>query len=357
MTSAEPLANPELHDVPSAATGAEPRVELPLPPSRRVGEGIDWARIWPFLVLQASCLLVFVVGWSPVAVITCVALYLVRMFGITAFYHRYFSHRTFRVGRGMQFVGALLGAAATQRGPLWWAAHHRQHHRHSDTPQDAHSPIAHGFWWAHIGWIACRRNYATDLDQVRDLARFPELRWLDRNDLVVPFALLGGLLLFGWGLEAWAPSLGADALQMGVWGFSVSTTLLFHATASINSLAHLIGKRVWPTKDKSRNSMALALLTLGEGWHNNHHWCPGTARQGFRWWEIDLSYYALVALSWVGLVHDLRPIPARARDEARRIRGGRAPRPSSAPAGRVSRSSAPASPDWSPPSGWRARTT
>ena len=200
MTSAEPLANPELHDVPSAAGGAEPRVELPLPPSRRVGEGIDWARIWPFLVLQASCLLVFVVGWSPVAVITCVALYLVRMFGITAFYHRYFSHRTFRVGRGMQFVGALLGAAATQRGPLWWAAHHRQHHRHSDTPQDAHSPIAHGFWWAHIGWIACRRNYATDLDQVRDLARFPELRWLDRNDLVVPFALLGGLLLFGWGL-------------------------------------------------------------------------------------------------------------------------------------------------------------
>ena len=321
MTSAEPLANPELQDVLTASVDSEPRVELPLAPSRRVGESIDWARIWPFLLLQATCLLVFVVGWSPVAVITCVALYLVRMFGITAFYHRYFSHRTFRVGRGMQFVGALLGAAATQRGPLWWAAHHRQHHRHSDTPQDAHSPIAHGFWWAHIGWIACRRNYATDLEQVRDLARFPELRWLDRNDLAVPLALLASLLLLGWGLETWAPSLGTDALQMGVWGFSISTTLLVHATASINSLAHLIGKRVWPTKDKSRNSMALALLTLGEGWHNNHHWCPGTARQGFRWWEIDISYYALRALSWVGLVHDLRPIPARARDAARRLRG------------------------------------
>ncbi len=295
--------------------------EIPRPPSRLPGERIDWARIWPFLLLQACCALVFVVGWSPIAVIVCVALYLVRMFGITAFYHRYFSHRTFRVGRGMQFVGAVLGAAATQRGPLWWAAHHRQHHRFSDTDQDAHSPHAHGFWWSHIGWIACRRNHPTDLSQVPDLARFPELRWLDRFDLAVPFALLAALLGLGHALSVWAPELGTDALQMGVWGFCVSTTLLFHATASINSLAHLIGKRVWPTKDKSKNSFLLALLTLGEGWHNNHHWCPGTVRQGFRWWEIDLSYYGLRVLALFGLVSDLRPLPARARAEARRVRG------------------------------------
>jgi stearoyl-CoA desaturase (delta-9 desaturase) len=295
--------------------------DVPRPPARLPGEQISWRRIWPFLLLQACCALVFVVGWSPVAVLVCVALYVVRMFGITAFYHRYFSHRTFRVGRGMQFVGALLGAAATQRGPLWWAAHHRQHHRFSDTDQDAHSPHAHGFWWSHIGWIASPRNHETDLSQVPDLARFPELRWLDRYDLVVPFVLLGSLLALGAALEAWAPQLGTRALQMGVWGFCISTTLLFHATASINSLAHLLGKRVWPTKDKSKNSFVLAILTLGEGWHNNHHWCPGSVRQGFHWWQIDISYYVLRALSLVGLVSDLRPVPARARAASRRVRG------------------------------------
>lgn len=291
------------------------------PRGRGVDERIDWLRIWPFLLLQASCLLVLVVGWSPVAVITCVALYLVRMFGITAFYHRYFSHRTFRTGRVMQFVGALLGAAAVQRGPLWWAAHHRQHHRHSDSPRDAHSPRQHGFWWAHIGWIASRRHYETDLKQVPDLAKFRELRWLDRHDLAVPFALLVLLLLVGAALAEWAPSLGTDALQMGVWGFSISTTLLFHATATINSLSHVFGRRVWPTVDDSRNSMLLALLTLGEGWHNNHHWAPGTVRQGFRWWEIDVSFYVLRLLAVVGLVRDLNPVPARARAHERRLRG------------------------------------
>lgn len=317
----------EPHDASLTATATieveereVPRV-IPRPPARGVGEGISWGRIWPFLLLQASCGLVVFVGWSPVAVIVCAALYLVRMFGITAFYHRYFSHRTFRAGRVMQFVGAVLGAAATQRGPLWWAAHHRQHHRHSDTPQDAHSPHAHGFWWSHIGWIAARRNYKTDLSQVPDLARFPELRWLDRNDLLVPMLLLLSLLGLGAALEAWAPELGTSALQMGVWGFCISTTLLFHATASVNSIAHLLGKRVWPTKDKSKNSFVLALLTLGEGWHNNHHWCPGTVRQGFRWWEVDISYYTLRVLALFGLVSELRPMPARARSPARRIRG------------------------------------
>ncbi|MFY9342556.1 MAG: acyl-CoA desaturase [Planctomycetota bacterium] len=312
------------HDSSSTATiEAEPEVPRPLapPPARLPGERISWRRIWPFLLLQACCGLVFLVGWSPVAVIVCAALYLVRMFGITAFYHRYFSHRTFRAGRVVQFLGALLGASATQRGPLWWAAHHRKHHRFSDTPQDVHSPHAHGFWWSHIGWIAARRNYKTDLSQVPDLARFPELRLLDRFDLVVPLLLLGSMLGLGWLLEAVAPQLGTNALQMGVWGFCISTTLLFHVTASVNSLAHLLGKRVWPTKDKSKNSFVLALLTLGEGWHNNHHWCPGTVRQGFRWWEVDISYYTLRVMALLGLVSELNPMPARARCPVRRIRG------------------------------------
>jgi stearoyl-CoA desaturase (Delta-9 desaturase) len=305
--------------VPAADGPADAPVARRPPAPGRAVRRAPWLRIWPFLLLHAACGLVVFVGWSPIAVIVAAALYFVRMFGITAFYHRYFSHRTFKVGRGMQFVGALLGAAATQRGPLWWAAHHRQHHRRSDTDADVHSPVAHGFVWSHVGWIAARENYATELDQVKDLAKYPELRWLDRHDLAVPLLLLFACLGFGWLCEAHWPELGTDAVQMGVWGFCVSTVVLFHATASINSLAHLIGRRVWPTKDQSRNSLLLALLTLGEGWHNNHHWCPGTAKQGFRWWEIDISYYLLRLLALVGLVRDLTPMPARARDDSRRL--------------------------------------
>ncbi|MEO6596230.1 MAG: acyl-CoA desaturase [Planctomycetota bacterium] len=282
---------------------------------------IAWGRIVPFLCMHAACGLVVVVGWSPVAVGVCVGLYLVRMFGVTAFYHRYFSHRAFRAGRIVQFCGALLGASAVQRGPLWWAAHHRKHHRHADTAHDAHSPNAHGFLWSHVGWFASPQHFATDLDQVRDFAKCPELRWLDRWDLAVPLALLAALLLLGWLLEAHTPELGTSAAQMAVWGFCISTTALFHVTSSVNSLAHLLGRRVWPTGDHSRNSFVLALLTLGEGWHNNHHWCPGSVRQGFRWWEIDISFYVLRALAVVGLVSDLRPLPARARASERRIRG------------------------------------
>ncbi len=282
------------------------------PAATRERRRIDWLRIWPFLLLQASCLLVFVVGWSPVALLVCALLYAVRMFGITAFYHRYFSHRSYEVGRVVQFVGAVLGAAATQRGPLWWAAHHRHHHRASDTDDDVHSPHAHGFAWSHIGWIADRRNYATDLSAVPDLAKFPELRWLDRHDLVVPMTLLASLFGLGYGLQAWWPELGTSPLQMAVWGFGVSTTLLFHATACINSLCHVFGRKVWPTKDESKNSLLLALITFGEGWHNNHHWCPGTVRQGFRWWQVDLSWYVLVVMSWCGLAK-LRPLPERVR--------------------------------------------
>ena len=310
----------ESSSVDPARVTAEPAVptsdsvSVPSPRKR-----IHWLRVWPFLTVHAACLLVLWVGWSPIAVGVCALLYVLRMFGITAFYHRYFSHRTFRVGRAMQFAGAVLGASATQRGPLWWAAHHRRHHRCSDTAADAHSPVAHGFLWAHVGWFTAPENMAVRNEDVPDLARFPELRWLDRHDLFVPVALIVALLLLGGALQLWAPSLGTTALQMGVWGYCVSTVLLFHVTASVNSFGHLWGKRIWPTKDQSRNSFMLAMLTLGEGWHNNHHWCPGTVRQGFRWWEIDVSYYLLRLLAVFGLVSDLRPLPARARDRSRTV--------------------------------------
>ncbi len=283
---------------------------------------IDWLRTLPFVVLHAACLGVLVTGASAVAVGVAVLLYLVRMFAITGVYHRYFSHRTYRVSRPVQFLLALLGASAVQRGPLWWAAHHRRHHRTSDTPEDLHSPVQHGFWWSHMGWLMTRDAFRTDLREVRDLARYPELVFLDRFDTLVPAVLAAALFAFGALLEHVAPGLGTDAWQMLVWGFFVSTVVLFHATCSINSLAHVFGTRDYPTGDDSRNSLPLALVTLGEGWHNNHHHYPGAARQGFRWWQVDVTYLLLRALAAVGVVHDLRPVPphvveaGRLRDRA-----------------------------------------
>ena len=264
---------------------------------------VDWVRVLPFLWVHAMCLGVIWVGWSWTAVGVAAGLYAVRMFAVTGFYHRYFSHRTFETSRGWQFVFAVLGASAAQRGPLWWAAHHRKHHRHSDTAADVHSPVHHGFAWSHMGWITAPGNFPTDLKQVPDLARYPELRFLDRFDIVVPAALAA--LLFALG--GW---------QLLIWGFFVSTVVLFHCTCFINSLAHTLGRRRFPTGDDSRNSFLLALICFGEGWHNNHHWYPGAARQGFRWWQVDVTYYGLWLLARLRVIRRLRPVPERVRAAA-----------------------------------------
>lgn len=269
---------------------------------------VDWLRVLPFVLLHLGCIGVLWVGVSPVAVLVAALLYVVRMFAITGFYHRYFSHRAFRTSRPLQFVFALIGAASVQRGPLWWAAHHRHHHRHSDAAEDLHSP-RHGFWRSHMGWFLTRRAFATDLSRVPDLARFPELRWLDRFDVAVPAAMAVGLYVLGALLERFAPTLGTSGPQLLVWGFFVSTVVLFHATVTINSLSHRFGRRRFPTSDDSRNNLWLALLTFGEGWHNNHHFYSSSARQGFRWWEIDLTWYGLRLMALLGLVRDLKPVP------------------------------------------------
>ncbi|MBN8716368.1 MAG: acyl-CoA desaturase [Xanthomonadales bacterium] len=278
---------------------------------------IDWLRVLPFILLHLGCLGVIWVGVSPVAVAVAALLYVVRMFAITGFYHRYFSHRAFRTSRAVQFVFALMGASCVQRGPLWWAAHHRHHHRHADTAQDPHSP-RHGFWRSHMGWFLTRGAFATDLSRVPDLARYPELRWLDRFDVAVPLALAGGLFGLGALLQFLWPDLGTSGPQLLVWGFFISTVVLFHATVTINSLAHRFGSRRFPTRDDSRNNLWLALLTFGEGWHNNHHFYASSARQGFRWWEIDLTWYGLRLLAALGLVRDLKPVPAWVLDKAER---------------------------------------
>ena len=290
---------------------------------------VDWVRCLPFLVLHAGCLMVGWTGWSPVAVGTAVALYFLRMFAITGAYHRYFSHRTYRTSRLGQFLLALWGATAVQRGALWWAYHHRHHHRHSDDPADTHSPHVHGFWWSHLGWITSRRHFPTDYSQVRDLARYPELVWLNRFDTVVPVLLATAV----WGLGAWlevhAPGLHTTRWQMLGWGFFISTTALFHGTACINSLAHLLGRRRYATGDGSRNSWILALVTLGEGWHNNHHRCMTATRQGFYWWELDPTYYGLRFLAALGFIWDLQPVPAAVLAEGERAQPAAARLPSS----------------------------
>ena len=280
---------------------------------------VEVLRVLPFIVLHLGCLGVIFTGWSWTAVGLAVALYLVRMFAITGFYHRYFSHKTFHTSRAAQFVFAVIGATAVQRGPLWWSYQHRHHHKHSDEAEDVHSPHVQGFWWSHIGWITSGRNFPTDYSQVRDLAKFPELVFLNRFDSLVP--ALFALALFGLGhlLGAYYPALGVTSWQLLVWGFFISTTVLFHATSSINSLAHLLGRRRYETADNSRNSFMLALITLGEGWHNNHHRFMSTTRQGFYWWEIDISYYGLKALSWTGLIWNLKPVPLAAYDRSSRL--------------------------------------
>ncbi|HVY44723.1 MAG TPA: acyl-CoA desaturase [Minicystis sp.] len=224
--------------------------------------------------------------------------YFVRMFAITGVYHRYFAHRAFKTSRAFQFVLALLGTTATQKGPLWWAGTHRVHHKYSDTERDVHSPLRKGFWYAHMGWWMSLEHEKGNLDIIRDYAGFPEIRWLDRWHWVGVFALMAGLAAFG--------------LEVYLWGYVVSTCVLMHATFTINSLAHVFGSRRYATADTSRNNPWLALLTMGEGWHNNHHHYMSSARQGFFWWEVDVSYYVLKALSAVGLVWDLRPVPPHA---------------------------------------------
>jgi stearoyl-CoA desaturase (delta-9 desaturase) len=256
-------------------------------------EKINWLSSIPYFGVHLMCLFVFYVGVRPVDVLVCLGLYVIRMWGITAGYHRYFSHRAYKTNRVFQFILALVGTTATQKGVLWWAAHHRHHHRESDTEKDIHSPIQKGFWWSHMNWILCDKYGETRFESIKDFARFPELRFLNRFHLLPPIALAVALYFIG-------------GFSMLVWGFFVSTTLLWHGTFTINSLSHIFGKRRYRTTDTSKNNFLLALLTLGEGWHNNHHYHQNTANQGWFWWEVDLSYYSLKVLSWFRIVSDLR---------------------------------------------------
>jgi stearoyl-CoA desaturase (Delta-9 desaturase) len=268
-------------------------------PDRRPADGVlarkqllPSAIYWGLHVLALG--VIFTPASPKVLVLTAVTFWL-RLLSITGGYHRYFAHRAYRTSRAFQFLVALVGTSATQKGPLWWAAGHRRHHRYSDQPGDMHSP-REGFWYSHQGWILDTKWERTELENIRDFARYPELIWLNRWHFVPPLALA---LLCTW--------IGGFAGVL--WGYVFSTVLLWHTTYTINSLAHRFGSVRYETGDDSRNNWFLALLTLGEGWHNNHHWFMSSARNGFFWWEIDLTYYALRALAAVGVVWDLKEVP------------------------------------------------
>jgi len=250
----------------------------------------------PFILVMLSMLLPFWTGFSWEMVGLCVASYYLRMFGVTAGYHRYFAHRTYKTGRVFQFLLAFLAETSVQKGVLWWAWHHRHHHKHSDTDFDTHSPVKQSFFWSHMGWIMSDKFETPELGKVKDLTKFPELVWLHNHYLVPPVAYAALMLAL----------FGVDGL---VWGFFVSTAILYHGTFTINSLSHVFGSQRYETGDQSRNNFLLALITMGEGWHNNHHYYQSSTRQGFFWYELDMSYLILKGLSWFGIVWDLRSPP------------------------------------------------
>jgi stearoyl-CoA desaturase (delta-9 desaturase) len=273
-------------------------------------QATSWRRAYfhrgtvPYWAIHVAAIVgVVLTGWSWRGACLVAALHLPRMFFVTGAYHRYFSHRSFKTSRWFQFVLGLGATMTGQKGPLWWAGHHRVHHKLSDTAGDLHSVKQSGFWWAHQGWILSRNLENTQFERIKDFAKYPELQWLDR---------WWALPMLGLALTLWALG-GPTGL---VWGFFVGQVVCWHATYTINSLAHVWGSRRYATDDDSRNNLALALLTMGEGWHNNHHHYQSSARQGFFWWEVDATYYVLRGMAAIGLIWDLRGVPDHIRDDA-----------------------------------------
>ncbi len=317
-----PIPSPRSLPISTAVTaGSQANSPSPARPTW-LDRVLRYGKSVPFLSLHVACLAVFFTGVHAFDVVVCVMLYFIRMFGITAGYHRYFAHRAYKTTRWFQFVLAWLGCMALQKGPLWWAGHHRNHHKYSDTEDDVHSPHnGNGVFWSHVGWVLTDRFDETKWKDIHDFARFPELRVM--NALYwIPGILLGVLCWFAGGYSMTMASLFdpsitevgfsyARASSCLVVGFLISTVLLYHGVFTVNSLCHLFGTRRYQTSDLSRNNWYVALITLGEGWHNNHHHYQSSANQGFFWWEVDVSYYIIQFLSVFGIVWDVRKPPRK----------------------------------------------
>ena len=262
-------------------------------------EKIVWQDTPLFIFMHTVALytLLFHFEWKWVGL--AVASYYLRMFALSAGFHRYFSHRSFKTSRPFAFLLAFLGESTLQKGVLWWASHHRHHHRYSDQPEDCHSPLYKGFFWAHLGWILCEKYKPINKRYIRDFMAHPELVWLNDNTWL-PLTVYISTLIYFFGLEGF------------LWGFVVSTVFLWHGTFSVNSLVHVWGTQPYQAGDNSRNNWVAAIFAMGDGWHNNHHYYPISVRHGFQKWEIDFSYYILCLLERLGIVWDLkRPAPSR----------------------------------------------
>jgi stearoyl-CoA desaturase (delta-9 desaturase) len=285
----------------------QPRARIARLPDERVEAGAI-----PFFLIHAAAVAgAIYVGFSWKLLGLAVLFYYLRMAGTTIGYHRYFSHRAFKAGRVFQAVMAFWAQTSAQKGALWWAAHHRDHHKYSDGEKDIHSPLR-GFWWSHMGWILCSKYSPTKFDNIKDFAKYPELRWLNRYYLVPPALLAVALFAIG-------------GLPWLVWGFFVSTVLLWHGTFLVNSLNHVWGTVRYESKDLSRNNGFIALFTMGEGWHNNHHHYQSSANQGFFWWEYDFSYYLIRLFEAVGLVSEVRTPPRKVLEDTIAARANKAP--------------------------------
>jgi stearoyl-CoA desaturase (delta-9 desaturase) len=260
-----------------------------------------------FWAVQVSALLAFRVPFTWMMLGLWAASHFLRAIGLTLSFHRYFAHRAFQMNRGARFVWAFIGTAAMQKGPLWWAGHHVNHHKYADRDGDPHSPAISGVYYAHIGWFlndARHDRIEASNPVIRDFGKLPEIAWLDRYYAVPPLALAAAMYWIG-------------GLQWLVWGFCVPTMTLAHATFAINTVNHMFGSRRFETLDDSRNNVLTAVFAAGEGWHNNHHRYQRAARNGFYWWEFDPTWYAIRAMAAIGLAWDVRPVPVRIYAEAR----------------------------------------
>ncbi|MBT5717164.1 MAG: acyl-CoA desaturase [Opitutae bacterium] len=278
-------------------------------------EKIEWFRCLPFILIHIALIAVLYVEFSWFCLGIAFISYCIRMFAITAFYHRYFSHRAFKTSRTVQFLGAYLACSSGQRGPLWWAAHHRRHHKYSDTKLDVHSPKTKSILWSHALWFMSDYALPTFMKEIPDWLKFRELRFINRYDWIPVLTL--GMVCYWLGESTWAiANLKTSGFQLVVWGFLIPTVALYHGTFSVNSLAHIFGKRKFKTSDDSRNNGIVSLITLGEGWHNNHHFFPSSARQGFFRGQFDPTHRVIQILSFLGLVWDLNETPSWVREKA-----------------------------------------
>jgi len=259
-----------------------------------------------FWLVQVSALLAFAVSFEWWYLAVWGVSHFLRAIGLTLAFHRYYAHRSFQMNRVARFVWTLIGTAAMQKGPLWWAGHHVNHHRFADREGDPHSPAVSGFYYAHIGWFlndARHDRLEPNNPVVRDFSKAPEIAFLDRYFFVPP--LLLAVALFAGG-----------GLPLLIWGFCLPTTTLAHATFAINTVNHLFGSRRFDTRDESRNNVFTALFAAGEGWHNNHHRYQRAARNGFYWWELDPTWYVIRAMAAVGLAWNVQGVPDRIYAEA-----------------------------------------